>query len=264
MQRVHIKTILFSIILYVCLTYSVSFSQPVFGAADEQVDTNASSQSITGFTTTGSNIIMVVASGCEDATTTSTVSSIVWDSAGLNESFTQSGAVEEHSAVPINMDVWYLANATAASSKTISITYGGTCDSGIVSIVHYYTNAANAAPEESIKAQATTSSTATDDITTKTTNAMMVSFVEGAGSGTVCDVHGGGSQTERTQVSGSVMGHCSSDEVQPAEGQETMDSTLSSGNTDWIQATISIKEFRASTTGEMIERGVINKGVIVK
>ncbi len=55
-----------------------------------------------------------------------TVSSVVWDPAGANQSLTSVGAAVHNSADNSNIQAFYLANPTAGSSKVVRVTLSST------------------------------------------------------------------------------------------------------------------------------------------
>jgi hypothetical protein len=82
----------------------------------------ASSGTITGFTITSANVL-VVGVGYTDGGVS--VTSVVWDAAGVNQALTQVKYQREGVFTGFVTEIWYLVNPTAGSSKSITITMSG-------------------------------------------------------------------------------------------------------------------------------------------
>ena len=77
-------------------------------------------------TATNTKCLVVVITGYDSSATDSAVSSVVWDSAGVNESLTQIAGGRYRVGSDFQ-DIWYKVNPTIQGPKNITVTMGGSC-----------------------------------------------------------------------------------------------------------------------------------------
>jgi hypothetical protein len=88
--------------------------------------TAASTRSWNHTINSGSNIILIVVASSA-ASPPRAVSSVFWDTAGVNQALTRLGGAQDDNFLGWT-DIWYRKNPTPGATKQITVTYAGSCE----------------------------------------------------------------------------------------------------------------------------------------